>query len=133
MGHLNTPSPCSSPGPARASDGFPRRCSTPVSDLFVTCNVFPYMSPCTSSCLSYPAVMKVTCMHVTEYPCSIKCTFFKSFQLRCGEDMCNSSHRETRDGMKPCITTPSGKVIYTVPNYTCRLPGKPHNLPFVYY
>ena len=28
-----------SPGPARASHGFPRRCSTPVSDLFVTYNV----------------------------------------------------------------------------------------------
>ncbi|KAL9974012.1 hypothetical protein ACROYT_G020541 [Oculina patagonica] len=31
-----------------------------------------------------------------------------STPLRCSEDMFNSNHSETRDGMKPCSTTPSG-------------------------
>lgn len=47
--------------------------------------------------------------------------------------MFNSSHREIRDGMKPCSTTPSGKLIYTVSHYTYRSPRQPQNLPFVYY
>ena len=50
--------------------------------------------------------------------------------------MFNSSHRETRDGMQPCISTPSGKLIHTVSHYTYRTyrpRGKPHHLPFVYY
>ncbi|PFX24656.1 Breast cancer type 2 susceptibility protein-like [Stylophora pistillata] len=31
-----------------------------------------------------------------------------STPVRCGEDMLNRTHRDTRSGMKPCSTTPSG-------------------------